>query len=120
MPVENAGAVFPEPNITVEQPEGPVTVMSSPVVTGGYLVTVEAPDRIGLLWAIASWFFQGGLSVQAAFLDEREQRAVDTFLVDGAADVDRDRLANHLAAGGASRRRRAHGSWWRRRHSTST
>jgi hypothetical protein len=26
MPVDNAGAVFPEPNITVEQPEGPVTV----------------------------------------------------------------------------------------------
>ena len=102
------------------KPEGPVRVMSSPVVTGGILVTVEAPDRIGLLWAIASWLFQRGLNVQAAFLDEQDQRAVDTFLVDGAADIDRDGLAAHLAAGEASRRRWSDRVLRRRQPSTST
>jgi predicted amino acid-binding ACT domain protein len=102
------------------KPEGPVKVMSSPVVTGGSLVTVEAPDRIGLLWAIASWFFRRGLNVQAAFLEEQDQRAVDTFLIDNGAEIDRDGLANHLAAGGGSRRRWSKGFLRRRRHSSTS
>jgi GDP-D-mannose dehydratase len=36
------------------KPEGPVNVLASPVLTGQTLITVEAPDRVGLLWAAVS------------------------------------------------------------------
>jgi UTP:GlnB (protein PII) uridylyltransferase len=71
------------------QPAGPVKVVASPVLDGHALVTVEAPDRIGLLWAIASWFEAGGYNMLAARLsDDGRGRALDTFLVDRAPDVD--------------------------------
>ena len=71
---------------------------------GHALVTVEAPDRVGLLWAIASWFETGGYNVVAARLsDDGKGRASDTFLVDRAPDV--DQLLARLA-GGRRRRRR--------------
>jgi UTP:GlnB (protein PII) uridylyltransferase len=72
------------------QPSGPVKVVASPVLDGHALVTVEAPDRVGLLWAIASWFETGGYNVLAARLsDDGRGRATDAFLVDRAPDVDR-------------------------------
>jgi predicted amino acid-binding ACT domain protein len=77
------------------KPEGPVKVVSSPVLTGHSLITVEAPDRVGLLWAVASWFADHRLSVEAAQLEEEGQRAVDRFLIDGSPDV--NGLATHLA-----------------------
>jgi UTP:GlnB (protein PII) uridylyltransferase len=78
------------------QPAGPVRVMASPVLDGHSLVSVEAPDRIGLLWAIASWFEAGGYNVLAARLtDDANGRASDTFLVDRTPDV--DQLVVHLA-----------------------
>jgi UTP:GlnB (protein PII) uridylyltransferase len=58
-------------------------------------MTVEAPDRVGLLWAIASWFADHGLNVEAALLEQQGQRAVDRFLIDGSPDA--DGLATHLA-----------------------
>jgi [protein-PII] uridylyltransferase len=82
------------------KPGGPVRVLSSGVLTGQSLITVEAPDRVGLLWAVASWFGDRGLNVEAAQLDEEGNRAVDRFLIDGSPDV--DGLATHLA--GARRR----------------
>jgi predicted amino acid-binding ACT domain protein len=77
------------------KPEGPVKVLSSPVLTGQSLITVEAPDRVGLLWAVASWFADHGLNVTAAQLDEQGEQAVDRFLIDGDPDV--KGLAHHLA-----------------------
>ena len=77
------------------KPEGPVRVLSSGVLTGQNLITVEAPDRVGLLWAVASWFGERGLNVEAAQLDEQGDRAVDRFLIDGNPDV--NGLATHLA-----------------------
>jgi hypothetical protein len=73
-------------------------VVSSPVLTGQSLITVEAPDRVGLLWAVASWFATQRLNVEAAHLDEQRQRAVDRFLIDGSPDV--NGLATHLAGTG--------------------
>jgi UTP:GlnB (protein PII) uridylyltransferase len=84
------------------QPSGPVKVVASPVLDGHALVTVEAPDRVGLLWAIASWFEAGGYNVLAARLsDDGRGRAIDAFLVDRTPDV--DRLLKRLT--GASGRR---------------
>jgi predicted amino acid-binding ACT domain protein len=77
------------------KPAGPVKVLSSPVLTGQSLITVEAPDRVGLLWAVASWFADQELNVDAAQLDEQQGRAVDRFLIDGTPDV--NGLATHLA-----------------------
>ncbi len=92
------------------KPQGPVRVLSSSVLTGQSLITVEAPDRVGLLWAVASWFGDHGLNVDAAQLDEEGDRAVDRFLIDGNPDV--NGLATHLAG---TRRRFA----WVRRLSPS-
>jgi UTP:GlnB (protein PII) uridylyltransferase len=88
------------------QPAPPVKVVASPVLDGLALVTVEAPDRVGLLWAIASWFEAGGYNVLAARLsDDGQGRANDAFLVDRSPDV--DGLLAKLA-GGKGRRK------WRR------
>jgi predicted amino acid-binding ACT domain protein len=84
------------------QPAGPVKVVASPVLDGHALVTVVAPDKVGLLWAIASWFEAGGYNVLAAQLsDDGQGRANDTFLVDRSPDVDRllARLAGERRAG---------------------
>jgi UTP:GlnB (protein PII) uridylyltransferase len=62
---------------------------------GQSLVTVEAPERVGLLWVTASWFGDHQLNVEAAHLDARGRLAVDLFLIDGKPDV--DGLAAHLA-----------------------
>lgn len=78
--------------------DGQVKVVSSRVATGENLVTVEAPDRVGLLWAIASWFYGQSINVEAASLSDREGVAVDTFLVAGEAPLDVDRLAAHLVS----------------------
>jgi predicted amino acid-binding ACT domain protein len=81
------------------RPAAPVKAVASQVLDGNALVTVEAPDRIGLLWAIASWFEAGGYNVLAARLsDDGAGRASDAFLVDRAPDV--DRLVAHLAGTG--------------------
>ena len=74
---------------------GPVKVMATPDVLGRSIVTVEAPDRVGLLWAICSWFEDHGVNVEAAQVAQHRGRARDTFLV--AGDVDPEGLVQHLA-----------------------
>ena len=78
------------------RPAGPVKVVASPVLDGQTLVTVDAPDRVGLLWAIASWFEVGGYNVLAARLDDDGLgTASGALLVDRAPDV--NQLVEHLA-----------------------
>jgi UTP:GlnB (protein PII) uridylyltransferase len=94
------------PNVTF-QPGGPVKAVASPVFDGHAVVTVEAPDRVGLLWAIASWFEAGGYNVVAARLsDDGQGRASGAFLVDRSPDV--ELMVAHLA--GTVRRRRLRGA----------
>jgi hypothetical protein len=64
------------------------------------LITVEAPDRVGLLWAVASWFADHRLNIEAAQLEQQGERTVDRFSIDGSPDV--NGLASHL---GGTRRR---------------
>ncbi len=81
------------------QPAGPVKAVASPVLDGHALVTVEAPDRVGLLWAIASWFESSGYNVLAARLsDDGGGLARDLFLVDRTPDV--ERMVAHLSGTG--------------------
>jgi UTP:GlnB (protein PII) uridylyltransferase len=88
--------------------QGPVAVVASPAPLDHSLVSVEAPDRLGLLWAITSWFAGHGVNVVAAQLSDEDGRAKDLFLVSGSPDP--EGLAAHLAREG-----RGTGRWWRRR-----
>lgn len=81
---------------------GEVKVVCAPAAIDHMLVTVEAPDRIGLLWAITSWLADHDASVVAAHLGSDGGRAKDVFLVDGT--VRPEDLAAHL---GGKRVRRA-------------
>ncbi|MEO5679961.1 MAG: ACT domain-containing protein [Acidimicrobiales bacterium] len=59
------------------------------------VVSVRAPDRLGLLWAIASWFEERGCNIEVATAEADDGTATDTFVVHGP--VDPDGLATHLA-----------------------
>jgi UTP:GlnB (protein PII) uridylyltransferase len=67
-------------------PTPPVTVIAHPQELGRALVTVEAPDRIGLLWAVASWFSEHDCNIEACQATSVDGMANDKFLVTGACD----------------------------------
>jgi len=73
----------------------PVSVSSTDQGTDRAVVSVRAPDRVGLLWAIASWFEENGCNIEVANVDTRAGTATDTFVVQGMLDA--DALATHLA-----------------------
>jgi hypothetical protein len=67
-------------------PSGQVRVRSTPQDHGHVLVTVEAPDSIGLLWAIAHWFETHGCNIEGSTMRQEGPKAKGTFLVTGAVD----------------------------------
>src|SRR5256885_2149761 len=71
-----------------------------PELTGQCIVQVDAPDRVGLLWAVAAWFAANGVNVEAASAVRRGKRARGTFLVTG--EVDSSALLGALSGTGAS------------------
>jgi len=73
----------------------PVAVSSTDQGTDRAVVAVQAPDRVGLLWAIASWFEENGCNIEVANVASDAGTATDTFVVRGALDA--DALATHLA-----------------------
>lgn len=77
------------------EPAGPATVRSSPATMGRCVVTVTAPDQVGLLWAICRWFADNGVSIEAARIGAEHGRANDHFIVLG--DPDARGLAAHLS-----------------------
>ena len=68
-------------------PRGPVVVEAQPQELGRSVVTVEAPDGVGLLHATAAWFEANGCNVEAcrAGLESGQARAV--FIVLGPVDT---------------------------------
>ncbi len=81
-------------------PRPPVSVTVNPDLTGQCIVQVDAPDRVGLLWAISAWFAANSVNVDAASADRRWKRARGTFLVTG--DVDSAALLGALSGTAAS------------------
>jgi predicted amino acid-binding ACT domain protein len=81
-------------------PAAPVTVEAQPQEGGRVLVTIDAPDGDGLLWAAASWFAHHGCNIEAYRATSERGRAADTFVV--AGNVDCPDLA--AAIGGAPAR----------------
>jgi predicted amino acid-binding ACT domain protein len=67
-------------------PAAPVTVEAQPQEGGRAVITVEAPDRVGLLWAVASWFESHDCNVEAYRASSEDGRATDTFVVAGEVD----------------------------------
>ena len=64
-----------------------VTVELAPQLGERVMATVEAPDRVGLLWAIASWFEVQGCNIEVARVATEHGRACDTFVVVGEVDA---------------------------------
>ncbi|HZQ87313.1 MAG TPA: hypothetical protein VFA83_20895 [Acidimicrobiales bacterium] len=67
-------------------PAGPVHVNVEQLDGGLCQVSVAAPDGIGLLWAISTWFEHHGCNILVARATPAGEFAEDTFLVDGSPD----------------------------------
>ena len=68
-------------------PRGRATVTSSPSGMGRSVVTVSAPDQVGLLWAICRWFADHNVTIEAARAAVAEDGQVeDHFVVVGEPD----------------------------------
>lgn len=70
------------------QPTQPVTVECHPQGSGRVMVQVEAPDTVGLLWAIAHHLTEHGSNIEAARLANKDGLANDVLIVTGAVDAE--------------------------------
>ncbi|HWW55147.1 MAG TPA: hypothetical protein VNY84_15325, partial [Acidimicrobiales bacterium] len=77
------------------QPAPPVRVTTTPGETGRVVLRLQAPDRIGLLWAVASWLNERGANIEVARVETRARVADDIFVIDGV--VDAAELATYLS-----------------------
>ncbi len=68
-------------------PRGPVVVEAQPQELGRTVVTVEAPDGVGLLHASSAWFEANGCNVEACRAGTEGDRARSVFIVVGAVDT---------------------------------
>jgi len=76
-------------------PRGRAHVSTADSGSGRTLVTVTAPDGLGLLEALTRWFAEHGVSIEAAEIATRDGQATDRFRVVG--EIDADDLATHLS-----------------------
>ena len=79
-------------------PEPPVEVETQPQQLGRVMVTVRAPDRVGLLHAAAAWFEAHGCNVEGCHASPGEGTVTDVFVVAGRVDAQ----ALAAALGGAT------------------
>jgi hypothetical protein len=89
------------------QPTPPVQVTVSPQDAGRFLVAVDAPEQLELLWATARWFEESGVNIEAASIDATSGRFRATFLAAGPG-IDAADLATALS-GRAARSRPGRG-----------
>ncbi len=80
------------------QPSDPVVIESHPQGYGRTMIQIEAPDRIGLLWAIAGNLNAQRVNVEAARMGSEDGTAKDVFIVVGTVDTDRLLAALSVAA----------------------
>lgn len=79
-----SGASAPEVRFV---PKGPVVVEAQPQELGRAVVTVEAPDRVGLLHATAGWFEAHGCNVESCRGGTEGEKARGVFIVAGGVDT---------------------------------
>jgi predicted amino acid-binding ACT domain protein len=82
------------------EPHGQAVVTSSAEASHHRLITVTAPDQIGLLWATCGWLADRGVNIEWARVGGHDGIAEDLFMVVGDANV--DELAAHLSAARAN------------------
>lgn len=68
-------------------PQPPVKVAANPHSGGRTLVRINAPDRVGLLWAIAAWLAEHDCNIEVARVGGANGAADDTFIVEGTVDA---------------------------------
>ena len=83
------------PSIRFE-PLGQASVTSSTDAGDHRLVTVSAPDQVGLLWATCRWLADHGVNIQSARVGGEGEMAEASFLV--AGDADYEELGRYLSA----------------------
>jgi UTP:GlnB (protein PII) uridylyltransferase len=67
-------------------PKPPVVVRATPHEQGRSVVSVEAPDQIGLLWALTHWFESRDCNIEATHMETDGTTARGTLLVAGEVD----------------------------------
>jgi UTP:GlnB (protein PII) uridylyltransferase len=96
------------------RPHGRAVVSWTTPAMGRLVLTVRAPDQIGLLWAICDWLAANGASIEAAHVGGASGIAEDQFVIVGEPDL--AGLAERLTgpdADLAGRAGCAMGSLWR-------
>jgi predicted amino acid-binding ACT domain protein len=78
-------------------PLGGATVSAVGQGMGRCLLTIRAPDQVGLLWSICRWLADTGIGIEAARVGSRGGLAEDHFLVVGVPEV--AALTAHLGGG---------------------
>jgi len=68
------------------RPAPPVSVKATPGDQGRHVVSIEAPDQIGLLWAITHWFESRQCNIEATHMETDGKTAKGTLLVAGEID----------------------------------
>jgi len=69
------------------EPGGRARVSSTPQTMGRSLLSVSAPDQIGLLWAICDWLAGQEVTIEAMRVGSVDDMAHDEFIVRGAFDA---------------------------------
>jgi hypothetical protein len=77
-------------------PGGRAIVRSTPQAMGRSLLSVTAPDQIGLLWAICAWLASHDVTIEAMRVANAGTMSHDEFIVQGMFDP--DELAERLSA----------------------
>ncbi len=75
-----------EPALFLFEPGGRAHVRTTPQAMGRSLLSVTAPDQLGLLWAICEWLAANGVSIEAARVSSENGMANDEFVVAGRFD----------------------------------
>ena len=69
------------------EPAGPVRIQVTPQDQGLCLVTLEAPDHLGLLWALAHWFETHDCNIEGSAVTTDGRTATGSVLVRGEVDA---------------------------------
>jgi pimeloyl-ACP methyl ester carboxylesterase/predicted amino acid-binding ACT domain protein len=80
------------------EPGGRAHVRSTPQTLGRSLLSVTAPDQLGLLWRICRWLADNDVTIEACRVTSTAGIAHDEFVVAGTFDP--DELAARLSSAG--------------------
>jgi glycine cleavage system regulatory protein len=77
------------------EPSGHAVVRCTPQAMGRSLLSVHAPDQVGLLWTVCAWLADNDVTIESMRVTSAEWTAHDEFIVKGSFDP--AALAEHLS-----------------------